>query len=106
MDALFLGVPAYEGIEDCEYVPAVFDHAVEDVAEFGVALGVAMPLDHDGLGHFDVAAKLFGRMSAQEQAIEKRRVPLGECEVCVDFGCRDDLCDRGHKKNAVYRKAS
>jgi hypothetical protein len=30
---------------------------------------------------------------------------LGKREVCGDFGCRNDLCDRGHEKNAVYRKA-
>jgi len=66
LNALFLGVPPYQGIEDCQDVAAIFDHAVEDVAEFGVALGVTVPLDHDGLGHFDVAAKLLGRMSAQE----------------------------------------
>ena len=105
LNALFLGVPPDQRIEDREDVAPVFDHAVEDVAKFGVALGVAVPLDHDGLGDLDIAAELFGRMAAQEQAIEKRRLPLGKREVCGDFGGRNDLCDRGHKKNAVYRKA-
>jgi hypothetical protein len=106
LNALLLGVPPDQGVENGQDMAAVFDHAVEDVAEFGVALGVAVPLDHDGLRHFDVAAKLFGRMPAQEQAVEKRGFPLRECEVCGDFGWYDDLCDRGHKKNAVYRNAS
>ena len=86
LNALLLGVPADQGVEDSQNVAAVFDHAVEDVAEFRVALGVAVPLEQDGLGHLDVAAELLGRMAAQEQAIEKRRFPLGECEVCSDFG--------------------
>ena len=105
LDALLLGVPPDQRIENGKDVPAVFDHAVEDVAELGVAFGVAVPLQQDGLGHFDIAAQLFRRMAAQEQAIEKRRFPLGKREVCGDF-CRNDLGNRGHKKNAVYRKAS
>jgi hypothetical protein len=106
LNALLLGVPPNQGIEDGEDVPPVFDHAVEDVAELGVALGVAVPLDHDGLGHFDIAAQLLGRMAAQEQTIEKRRFPLGKREVGGDFGRYDELGDRGHEKNAVYRNAS
>ncbi len=86
LNALFLGVPPDQGIEDREDVAPVFDHAVENVAEFGVALGVAVPLEQDGLRDLDVAAELFGRMAAQEQAIEKRRFPLGKREVCGDFG--------------------
>lgn len=105
LNALFLGVPADQRIEDRQDVSPVFDHAIEDVAEFGVALGVAVPLQQDGLGHFDITAELLGRMAAQEQTIEKRRFPLRKGEVCGDF-CRNDLCDRGHEKNAVYRKAS
>src|ERR1700742_4980966 len=58
LNALFLGIPPYQGIEDFQDVAAIFAHAVEDFPEFGVALGVTVPLDHDGLGHFDVAAKL------------------------------------------------
>ena len=76
LNALFLGVPANQRIEDGQDMPPVFDHAVEDVAEFRVALGVSVPLDHDGLWYFDVAAQLVGRMAAQEQTIEKRRFPL------------------------------
>jgi hypothetical protein len=60
LDALFLCVPANKGIEDRKDVAAVLDHAVEDIAEFGIALGVTVPLDHDGLRHFDIAAKLLG----------------------------------------------
>lgn len=60
LDALLLCVPANKGIEDRKDVAAVLDHAVEDIAEFGIALGVTVPLDHDGLRHFDIAAKLLG----------------------------------------------
>jgi hypothetical protein len=104
LNALFLGIPPDQGIEDCQDVAPVFDHAVEDVAEFGIALGVTVPLQQDGLGYLDVAAELFGRMAAQKQAIEERRFPLGKREVCGDFGLHD-LWNRGHEKNAVYRKA-
>ena len=105
LNALLLGVPPDQGIEDREDVAAVFDHAVENVAEFRIALGIAVPLDHDGLRHFDIAAKLLRRMPAQEQAVEERGFSLREREVCGDFGLHD-LWNRGHKKNAVYRKAS
>ena len=106
LNALLLGVPPDQGVENGEDVPAIFDHAVEDVAEFRVALGVSVPFDHNGLRHFDVAAQLVGRMAAQEQTIEKRRFPLGKREVCSDFGGYDDLSNRGHEKSAVYRNAS
>jgi hypothetical protein len=43
LDALFLGVPSHEGVKDGENVTAVFDHAVENIAQFRVALGVAVP---------------------------------------------------------------
>ena len=105
LNALFLSVPTNQGIEDRQDVAAVFDHAVEYVAKFGIALGVAVPLDHHGLRHFDVAAQLLRRMATQEQTIEKRRLPLRKREVRGDFGLHD-LWNRGHKKNAVYRKAS
>jgi hypothetical protein len=105
LNALFLGIPPNKRVEDCEDVTPVFHHPVEDIPEFGISLGVAVPLDHDRLRHFYVAAELFRRMAAQEQAVEKRRLALGKREVCVDFGCRNDLGNRGHKKNAVYRKA-
>jgi len=64
LNALFLGVPANQGVEDREDMPPVFDHAVENVAQLGVALGVAMPLQQDGLGDLDVPAKLLRRMAA------------------------------------------
>ena len=60
LNALFLGVPADQGIEDREDVPPVFDHAVENVAEFGVALGVSVPLQHDRLGHLNITPELLG----------------------------------------------
>jgi hypothetical protein len=105
LDALLLSVPANQGVEDRQNMAAVFDHAVEDVAEFGVTLSVAVPLQQNGLRDLNVAPELFGRVAAQEKAIEKGRFPLGECEVCGDFG-RNELGNRGHKENAVYRKAS
>lgn len=105
LDALLLGVPADQGVEDGEDVAAVFDHAVEDVAKLGVALGVAMPFQQHGGRNLDVTAELLGRMAAQEEAIEKRRLPLGKREVCGDF-YRNDLGDRGHKEKSSLPKSA
>jgi len=85
LDALFLGVPSYEGVKDGEDVTAVFDHAVEDVAKFRVALGVAVPLQQNGGRHLDIAAQLLWGMTSQKQAIEESRFPLRKREVCGDF---------------------
>jgi hypothetical protein len=105
LHALFLGVPPDQGIEDGEDVAPVFDHAVENISQFRVALGVAVPLQQYRGRHFDIAAELLGRMAPQEQAIEKRRFPLGKGEVCGDFH-RNDLCDRGHKEKCSLPKSA
>ena len=105
LDALFLCVPAYERVEDGEDMAAVFDHAVEDVAEFRVAFGVAVPLQQYRRGHFDIAAELFRGMATQEEAVEKRRLALRKREVCGDFH-GNDLCNRGHKEKCSLPKSA
>jgi hypothetical protein len=105
LDALFLGVPANQGVEYGQDVAAVFDHAVEDVAEFGVALGVAVPLQEYRGGHLDIAAELLWGMAAQEETVEKGRLALGKREVCGDFN-RNDLCNRGHKEKCSLPKSA
>jgi hypothetical protein len=104
LDALFLGVPSYEGVKDGEDVTAVFDHAVEDVAKFRVALGVAVPLQQNGGRHLDIAAQLLWGMTSQKQAIEESRFPLRKREVCGDF-YRNDLGYRGHKEKCSLPKS-
>jgi hypothetical protein len=105
LNALFLGVPSNEGIEDGEDVAAIFDHAVENVAEFRVALGIAVPLQQHCWRNLDIAAKLLWRMAAQEESIEECRLALGEGEVCGDFH-GNDLCNRGHKEKCSLPKSA
>ena len=105
LDALFLGVPAYQGVEYGENVAAVFDHTVEDVAEFGVALGIAVPLQEHRRGHLNIAAELLWGMAAQEETVEKGRLALRKREVCGDFH-GNDLCNRGHKEKCSLPKSA
>ena len=74
-----------QSFEDGEHVPAVFHHAGEDIAQRGFALGLAMPFEQHRGRNFDVAAKLFGGVSAQEQAVEEGRFPLRVVEVVLGF---------------------
>ena len=74
-----------QGLENGENVAAVIDHAGEDVAQRGVALGFAMPLEQHRGRNLDIPAKLFGGMPAQEQAVEEGRLPLREVEVVLGF---------------------
>ena len=104
LNALLLCVPADQGIEYGEDVAPVFDHAIEDVPQFRVALGVAVPLQQYRRRHLDVAAQLLGRVPAQEQSIEERRFALRKREVCGDlYG--NDLGDRGHKEKCSLPKS-
>jgi hypothetical protein len=105
LNALLLAVPADERIEDREDVAAVFNHARENVAEFRLALGFAMPLGEDRGRHFNISAQLLGGMAAKEEAVEKGGFALRKIEVQRDFG-GNELCHRGHGERAVYRKAS
>jgi hypothetical protein len=77
-------------------VAAVFHHPEENIPQFWIALGVAVPLDEDGGRHLDIAAELFGRVAAQKETVEKSRLALGKSEVCGDFN-GNELCHRTHK---------
>ena len=105
LNALLLGVPSNEGIEDGEYVAPIFDHTIENVAEFRVALGIAMPLQKDRGRYLNIAAELLGRVPPKEEPVKKRRFPLGEGEVCGDF-YGNDLCNRGHKEKCSLPKSA
>ena len=105
MDALLLAVPADKGVENSEYVAAVFHHARENVAQPRFAFGFAMPLHENSWWYFDIAAQLFGGMAPKEKPIEKSGLSLGNVEIQRDFG-GNELCHRSHGERAVYRKAS
>ena len=72
-------------LENGQNVAAVIDHAREDIAQRRVALGFAMPLQQHRGRNLDIPAKLFGGMSAQEQAVKESRLPLREVEVVLGF---------------------
>ena len=103
LNALLRPVPTDQAIEDGQNVTAIIDHAREDVAELRVMLRFAVPLRKNRGGNFDVAAELFGRMAAQEKAIENCRLPLWKVEVMNDFG-GNELWQRGHKEKCSLPK--
>src|ERR1700682_1214498 len=84
---------------------AVFHHAEEDVAQFGFALGIAMPFCKHCWRHLNIAPQLFCRMTAQKEPVEKCSLTLRIFEIQRDFR-GNELCHRGHGERAVYRKAS
>jgi hypothetical protein len=83
LNALGTRFGIHECFEDGQHVPAVFDHASEDAAQHGFALGFTMPFEQDRLGDFDIAAKFRSRVPTQEQAVEEGRLPLGEVEIVL-----------------------
>ena len=105
LDALLLSVPADEGVEDGQDVAAVFDHAIENVAQLGIAFGIAVPLQEHRRRNFNIAAKLLWRMAAEEETIEKCRFALRKGEVCGDFH-GNDLGNRGHKEKCSLPKSA
>lgn len=103
LEALGLAVGTDEGIKDSKDVAAIVNHAGEDVAELGVALGFAMPFGKNHAGDFDVAPQLVCGMATQEQAVEKGGFALREVEIQQHI-VGNRLCRSGHGESAVYRK--
>lgn len=104
MNALLLAVPSNQSVKYGQDMPAVFDHAGENIAEIRLAFGFAMPFGQDGRGNFDVSAELLRGVPTKEKAIKKGRFALGKVEIQRDFG-GNELCHCGHGEKAVYRKA-
>src|ERR1700719_3790167 len=84
---------------------SVFHHTEENIAQFGLTLGVAMPLCQHRWRHLDVAPQLFCGMAAQKESVEKCGLALRIFEIQRDFR-GNELCHCGHGERAVYRKAS
>ena len=82
-----------QSLEDGEDVASVFDHARENVAQRGFALRLAVPFEQHRLRNFDVPAKLFGGVAAQEQAVEEGRFPLRKVEIVLALVSRV-ICGR------------
>src|SRR6266849_550926 len=85
LKALRLRVVADQGLEDGQDVPPVFHHALEHIAEAGLALRLAVPTGQHGGRHFDVAAQLLSRVTPQEQPVKKGRLALRELQLVLTF---------------------
>ena len=105
LNTLRVTIRTHKGIEDGQDVAAVIHHARKNIAKLRVAFCLAVPFGQDDCGHFDVLPQLVRGMAAQEQAIEKGGLTLREVEIVHDFG-GNELWHRGHRENAVYRKAA
>jgi len=93
-----------KSVKDGEDMPAVFEHARENVTKLGFALGFAVPLGEDRWRNLNILPQFRRRMPPEEQAVEKRRFPLWILQIHSDFG-RQVGSHRRHRKNAVYRKS-
>ena len=71
LDAMVLYFGANQGVEDGEDVPAVFEHARENITKLRFALGFAMPLGQNSGRNLDVLAQFVRGMPPQEQSVEK-----------------------------------
>jgi hypothetical protein len=104
LNALRLPVRPDQGIEDGQHVPAVVHHAFENIFQLRVALCFAVPFGEDRARHLDVPPQLVCGVAAQKQAIEKSSLALRILKILQRIGGYE-LWQRGHKENAVYRKA-
>src|SRR5712692_3803548 len=101
LKALRLRVVADQGLEDGQDVPPVFHHALEHIAEAGLALHLAVPAGQHGGRHFDVAAQLLSRVAPQEQPVKKGRLALRELQLVLAFS-RDWLNGQHQCKKAQF----
>src|SRR5579864_2295758 len=85
-------------------MPSVFDHPFKQNPQLRLPRRIAIPFGKHAGGHFNVAPKLLGRMSAQKQAVEKSGLPLGELEFpqrvfrVRSLRCRVGLCRHDKKR--------
>src|SRR6267154_760131 len=97
-------VRSHKRIEYREHMPAIIHHARKNIAKLRIAFCLAVPFGKHHRGDFDVPSKLVRGMATQEQTVKESCLTLREVEIVDDFG-RNKLWHRGHKENAVYRKA-
>ncbi len=103
LNALGLAIRTHQGIKNDQHVAPIIHHARENITELRVMLRFAVPFGEDSRGDLDVPSQLIRRITAQEEAIEKRGFPLREVEIVHEIG-ESDLWRRSHKENAVYPK--
>ncbi len=85
LDADGAGFEADQGIKDGQDVAAVFNHAVETMAEAGLAFGLAVPFGQDMGGDFNIAPEFSGGVAAEEKAIKECGFALGVLQFPQGF---------------------
>jgi hypothetical protein len=83
LDALGAGFGVDQSFKYSENMAAIFNQPREYIAKSRLALCLAMPFQQHLLRDFDVAAKFFRGMPAQEQSIEKSRLALWEVKIVL-----------------------
>src|SRR5260370_7189916 len=85
LDAMVLYFGPNQRVEDGEDVPAVFEHARENITKLGFALGFAMPLGQNSGRNLDGLAQFVRGMPPQQHSLEKSRSPLPILQIHSDF---------------------
>ena len=94
---LLLTIPADQSIKYSQNVTTVFHNPMENVPQTGVFLRFLMPLGQSGYGHFDVPAKLLGRVAAKKETVEEGRFALRELKILQSFV--EWVGQSGHRRN-------
>jgi hypothetical protein len=66
----------YQAVENGQNLFAITVDALQRVAKSGLEIGGSQPFVEHGAGDIDILAQMFHGVTAQEQAVEKRRLPL------------------------------
>ena len=103
LNALGLAIRTDQGIKNGQHVAPIIHHARKNITELRVMLRFAVPFGEDRRGDLDVPSQLIRRITAQEEAIEKRGFPLREVEVVHEIR-ESDLWRRSHKEKCSLPK--
>jgi len=103
LNALGLAIRTHQGVKNGQHVAPIIHHARKNISELRVMLGFAVPFGEDRRGDLDVPSQLVRRITAQEEAIEKRGFPLREVEIVHEIG-ESDLWRRSHKEKCSLPK--
>src|SRR5260370_22906225 len=93
----------HQGIKKGQQVAPITHHASKNITELRVVLRFAVPFGEDRRGDLDVPSQLVRRITAQEEAIEKRGFPLREVEIVHEIS-GSDLWRRSHKEKCSLPK--
>src|SRR5262245_21598782 len=101
-----MGLVADERLENRQHVAAIFEHTIKSVAQSRFALSFAMPTSQHVGRDFDIAAKFFGGMTAQKEAVEKGGLPLRVLKIPLRLVGDYGRCPHGRKGSLPKVKAA